>query len=125
MDHATDRWTSLIGAGIIIVGAVIIFTVYTFLHRDEVQQQVASFATVFIKSSPVVEQQLGDVHAVKEVKERRITGVSPGWYLDYMVAGQNKTGNIEMRLTPNPNYGQWSVALAKLKVDHGTPVNLR
>jgi hypothetical protein len=72
-----DRWTTLISAGIILALAVVIFTAYTLhhlRHRDQVGKQAASFATLFIQSSPVVEKQLGEVHALREVKEIYRTG---------------------------------------------------
>jgi Cytochrome oxidase complex assembly protein 1 len=124
-ESVLDRWMTLISAGIIVALGIIIFAVYKIDHREQSADQAASFAAVFIKSSPVVEQQLGEVRGMKEVKERHATGAARGWYLDYRVTGQDKTGTIEMRLTPNSNYGQWNVATADLQVGQQKPVTLR
>jgi hypothetical protein len=125
MNGDTDRWSFLIGGMAIVAVTAIIFVGYNIRHRDERAAQAADFAKIFIQSSPVVERQLGEVRAVKEVEEQHHTGKAVGWFLNYDVTGERRTGTVEMLLTPNPNYGQWNVPMAKLEMDHIKPVNLR
>jgi hypothetical protein len=98
--------------------------VYTTLHRDRVSDEAASWAKTFIQSSPVVEQQLGRVQTVKEVKEQHQAGKTPGWYIDYDVAGRHGAGEVEMRLTPDVS-GDFNVPQAELVKDHARPIDLR
>lgn len=116
---------TLAGALVLIALIVIVFVGYTIHNRETLAAQAKSFGKIFIQSSPVIEEQLGKVSSVKEVEEQHRTGNTRGWYLDYDVTGQGKTGVVDMRLTPNPNYGQWNVPLAELTIDHHKPVNLR
>lgn len=125
MNANTDSRGFLIGTMAIIAVTAVIFVGYKIRHKDERAAQAANFAKIFIQSSPVVERHLGEVRAVKEVEEQHRTGKAVGWFLDYDVTGQQRTGTVEMLLTPNPNYGQWNVPMAKLQMDHIKPVNLR
>jgi len=125
MSDNLARRSTLAGALVIVVLIGIAFVGYTIHHRDTLAAQARDFAKIFIRSSPVVEEQLGQVRSMKVVKEQHRTGDARGWYLDYDVTGQQKTGTVDLRLTSNPNYGQWNLPLAVLRIDHRKPVNLR
>ena len=116
--------TTIIGAAIIVLGVVIVVVVYNIHHHDFLAAQADNWARLFVRSSPVVEEQLGQVQAVKRVSEEHVDGKAPGWYLDYHVRGQDKAGTVEMRLRPN-EYQGWRVPLAELVEGHHPPVNLR
>jgi hypothetical protein len=120
-----DRRSTLVGGLVLVALIVIAFVGYTIHRRDTLAAQARAFGRIFIENSPVVETQLGEVRTLKAVQEQHRTGRARGWYLDYDVTGQQKTGVVDMRLTPNPNYGQWNVPLAELRIDHHKPVNLR
>jgi hypothetical protein len=55
---------------IVVVGAVF-FVAYTMLRCDRLSDDAAVWASTFIESSPIIKQQLGRVHAVKQITERR------------------------------------------------------
>jgi hypothetical protein len=115
----------VVGAGAAIVALVAIaFVTYTVHHKDDLATQANTFASTFITSSPVVEQQLGAVQQVRVIKEQHQTGKAPGWYLAYDVSGRRMNGVVDMRLTPNPDFDLWNVHLAKLDIGHKT-INLR
>jgi len=120
-----DRRSTLVGGLVLVALIVIAFVGYTIHRSDTPAAQAKSFGKIFVQSSPVVEEQLGEVRSVKEVEEQHSTGKARGWHLDYDVTGQQKSGVVDIRLTPNPNYGQWNVPLAELRIDHHKPVNLR
>jgi hypothetical protein len=109
---------------VIVVAGAVFFFVYTTLHRDRVSDDAASWAKTFIQSSPVVEQQLGHVQTVKEVKEHHQADKTPGWYLDYDVAGRRRARQVEMRLIPDVS-GDFNVPQAELVRDPARPINLR
>jgi hypothetical protein len=116
--------TRVAGATIIAIIIIVGFTVYTIHHRDELSAYANSWAKTFIRSSPVVEQQLGHVQTIKRISEQDLSGKSPGWYVEYDVTGRHGMGVVEMRLTPI-EYEGWNVPVAELDEGHRKPINLR
>lgn len=123
-DQGPTWLTTIVGAAIIVLGIVIAFAVYTIHHHDYLSAQADSWARTFIRSSPVVEQQLGRVQTDRQINEQHLSGKSPGWFLDYDVSGRHGMGVVEMRLNPS-QYDGWRVPLAQLDEGHRKPVNLR
>jgi hypothetical protein len=123
-EHEHAWITSIGSAAIIAIVIVIGFTVYTIHHRDDLSAYANSWAETFIRSSPVVEQQLGHVRTIKRISEEDLSGKSPSWYVDYDVTGRHGMGVVEMRLTPI-EYQGWNVPLAELDEGHRKPINLR
>jgi hypothetical protein len=116
--------TNLIGIAIIVCGAVIVFFVYTIHRRDCLSAQADSWARGFIRSSPVVERQLGHVQNIKRINESLLSGNLPGWYLDYDVSGRRGQGTVAMQMNTT-RYGDWDVPSAELEETHRKPINLR
>jgi hypothetical protein len=123
-EYAPTWVSSIVSVAIIAIVIVIGFEAYTIYHRDYLSAQANSWARTFIRSSPVVEQQLGRVQTVKQISEEHLSGKSPGWYLDYDVTGRDGMGVVDMRLNPS-QYDSWSVPSAELNEGHRKPVNLR
>jgi hypothetical protein len=102
---------------------IVIFQVYRILRHDLLSAQAIDLGKTFIHSSPVVEEDLGTVKAVKETKEVHRTGPAPGWYVDFDVLGKRRSGVVDMRL--RKANGEWYVPSAKLKIGHTEVVSLR
>lgn len=120
----SSRLTNIIGIAIIVCAGVIAFFAYTIHRRDYFSARADSWAKVFIRSSPVVEQQLGHVSHIKRINESHLSGKSPGWYLDYDVSGRRGQGTVLIRMNTN-QYDDWDVPSAELEKDHRQPINLR
>jgi len=97
---------------------------YRVYQRNDTAAEANIFASTFIRGSPVVQARLGNVENIKEIKELLLTGQRPGWYLGYDVTGRRANGVVDMRITPNPNYGSWNVPVAQLNAGQ-TSVALR
>jgi hypothetical protein len=123
-EHERIWVTTVVSTAIIAIVIAIGFTVYTIHHRDDLSAYANSWAKTFIRSSPVIEQQLGHVQTIKRISEEDLSGKSPGWYVDYDVTGRHGMGVVEMRLT-STEYEGWNVPLAELNEGHRKPVNLR
>jgi hypothetical protein len=123
-EYATSWVTSFVSGAIIAIVIAIGFAIYTIHDRDDLSAQANNWAKTFIRSSPVVEQQLGRVQTIKRISEEDLSGRSPGWYVDYDVTGRHGMGMVEMRLTPI-EYEGWNVPLAELDEGHRKPINLR
>jgi hypothetical protein len=134
IDEKVDRHRDLVhflaSCVVVVVLGGIIFAVGTVRHRDYLATRANIFARTFILNSPVVEQHLGAVRRVEEVKEQRQTGRAAGWYLDFDVSGRQARGVIDLRLTQSRNSigwevpVQWSVPMAILEVGNKS-VDLR
>ncbi len=125
------NWRRVLLGGVAIAAvAGGLFAIYSIHHRDYLSSQANSFARTFIRSSPVVQEQLGKVQQVVESKEQHETGKDAGWYLVYKVTGRRAEGVVDLRLTPNAELSgfnvpvQWNVPMAALDVKNKT-VNLR
>jgi hypothetical protein len=116
--------TTIVAAGVIAFGIVAAIALYTIHHRDYLAEQADSWARTFIRSSPVVEEQLGRVKNVKQVSEDHVAGKAPGWYLDYDVTGRRGMGVVDMRMTPY-QYDDWRIPFAELDESQHKPINLR
>jgi hypothetical protein len=102
---------------VVIVGIVAAaYAGYRAHQNADVANQASVFASNFIRSSPIVQSQLGKVEELKKIKEKHLTGQRPGWYLHYDVIGHRASGLVDMRITPNPNYDSWNVPVAQLDV---------
>jgi hypothetical protein len=123
-EHENVWFTSIASVAIIAIAIAIGYTVYTIHHRDDLSAYANSWAETFVRSSPVVEQQLGHVQTIKRISEEDLSGKSPGWYVDYDVTGRHRMEVGEMRLTAT-EYEGWNVPLAELDESHRKPVNLR
>jgi len=120
----SQRFRNVIAVLLIVAAAIAAAALYNMRQRAHLSSTAKTWASEFIRSSPVVEQQLGRVEALKEVEEQERGGKTPGWYLDYDVSGRHRDGVVTMRLTPNLN-GGWNVPLAEVETDHAKPINLR
>jgi hypothetical protein len=116
--------STIVAAAIIASGMVIALVVYRIHQRDYLAAQADSSARTFIRSSPVVEQQLGRVQTVKQISEEHLSGKAPGWYLDYRVTGRRGKGMVEMRMNPS-QYDYWNFPLAELDEGRRKPIDLR
>jgi hypothetical protein len=116
--------TTLLAAAIIAIGIVAALAVYKIHRQDDLAARAADWAKTFIRSSPVVEQQLGAVQHIKRVNEEHVSGKKPGWYLAYDVTGRRGMGVVEMRMT-RIQYDDWRIPFAKLDEGQRKPVNLR
>jgi hypothetical protein len=90
-EHENGWVTSIVSVAIIAIAIAIGFTVYTIHHRDDLSAYANSWAKTFIRSSPVVEQQLGHVQTIRRISEKDRSGKLPGWYVDYDVTGRHRT----------------------------------
>jgi hypothetical protein len=118
-----DRSQLLLSVGIIIVLGVIAYFAYSLMMHDESASQAKEIAQTFIRSSPVLQTDLGKVTAIRELNEKHESGTKPVWLIDYDVTGQKTSGKVEMKLRRVE--GLWNMPLAELHVDHHSPVNLR
>lgn len=118
-----DRSQLLLSVGIIIVLGVIAYFAYSLMMHDESASQAKEIAQTFIRSSPVLQIDLGKVTAIRELNEKHEGGTKPVWLIDYDVTGQKTSGKVEMKLRRVE--GLWNMPLAELHVDHHPPVNLR
>jgi hypothetical protein len=116
--------TTILAAVVIGVAIVAALAAYKIHNHDLIAAQAASWARTFIRSSPVVERQLGSVQHIKRIKEEHVSGKAPGWYLDYDVTGRHGMGVVEMRMT-RIQYDDWNFPSAELNEGHRKPVNLR
>jgi len=113
-------WLSVL---IIVILCVAAYLAYHFTMRDESADQANALAQTFIRSSPVIQTDLGKVTAMKEISENHVTGAKPFWAVDYDVASGQKSGEAEFKMTKAE--GLWSVPSAQLKMDHQPMINLR
>jgi hypothetical protein len=60
----------------LVIGVIVIYEVYRFHRHDELSAQAINLGKTFIHSSPVVEENLGTVKAVKETSEKHRTARS-------------------------------------------------
>jgi cytochrome oxidase complex assembly protein 1 len=108
---------------VIVLCAAIIFTFFAIRRKDRLASQAVNLGTTFIESSPVVEENLGTVQSVKEVREGRPSDRPQVWNVAFDVSGTQRSGEVQMRLQ-NAD-GQWNVLSAKLEEGRNRPVNLR
>jgi len=113
-------WLSVL---IIVILCVAAYLAYHFTMRDESADQANALAQTFIRSSPVIQTDLGKVTAMKEISENHVTGAKPFWAVDYDVTSGQKSGEAEFKMTKAE--GLWSVPSAQLKMDHQPMINLR
>jgi hypothetical protein len=119
-----SRWfRAVVCLVVLVIGVIVIFQIYRIRRHDLLSAQAIDLGKTFIHSSPVVEEDLGTVKAVKETGEEHRTGPAPGWYVDFDVLGKRKSGVVEMRLRKAND--EWYVPSAKLKIGHTEVVSLR
>jgi hypothetical protein len=102
---------------------IVIYEVYRFHRHDVLSSQAINLGKTFIHSSPVVEEKLGTVKAIKETSEKHRTSPEPGWYVDFDVSGKRASGVVEMRMRKTND--QWHVPSAKLQMGHSEVISLR
>lgn len=120
---AQDRsqlWLSVLIVAVLCVAA---YLAYHFAMRDESADQANALAQTFIRSSPVLQTDLGKVTAMKEVSENHVAGAKPFWAVDYDVTSGARSGEAEFKMTKAN--GLWSVPSAELKIDHKPMINMR
>jgi len=118
-DEDSGFWRQLaLTAGAIVALSFLAFLIYRVHYRHEMAREANSFAHTFINCSPVVADQLGTVKRVKEIEDLHQWGKKPGWYLKYDVDGSDASGVVDLRITPNPDYGAWNVPMAQLERGH-------
>lgn len=109
--------------GIVIIVVAVAFGVYTVRSRDRMASQALHLTSVFIKSSPVVEKDLGSVISIKESSEKRVDGRR--WMVDYTVTGKKARGTVDFVLKKTDgNWGSWKYLEANLKTGEGKTSNL-
>jgi cytochrome oxidase complex assembly protein 1 len=107
----------------LVIGVIVIYEVYRFHRHDELSAQAINLGKTFIHSSPVVEENLGTVKAVKEISEKQRTSPVPGWYVAFDVSGKRGSGVVEMRMRKTND--QWHVPSAQLQMGHSEVISLR
>ncbi len=125
IEGSASAWfTTLIGVVVIVLGVVVTLVAYRIERHNYLSAGADNWGKVFIRSSPVIEQQLGSVRNVKSIEEKHVSGRRAGWYVDYDVTGRRGAGVVEMRLKPS-EYAGWNVPLAELKEGRSRTINLR
>ncbi len=107
----------------LVIAVIVIYEVYRFHRHDVLSSQAINLGKTFIHSSPVVEENLGTVKAVKETSENHRTSPVPGWYVDFDVSGKRASGVVEMRMRRTND--QWHVPSAQLQMGHSEVISLR
>jgi hypothetical protein len=119
-----SRWLrAVICLVALVIGVIVIFQIYRIRRHEVLSAHALGVGETFIHSSPVVEEDLGTVKAVKETRAVHHTSPAPGWYVDFDVLGKRKSGVVEMRL--HKANDEWHVPSAKLKIGHTEVVSLR
>lgn len=120
-ESAPGNTIRLLGSvGIVVAVVIIAFVVYKIKTRDTSESQALKVATTFVRSSPVVEENLGTVSALKESNEQHVDG--QGWTVDFNVTGMKSHGTVA--LTLHKQNGAWTFSSAELERGHGKPTNL-
>ena len=111
--------------GIVIIIGAVVFVAYTISTRDRMASQALKITRTFVRSSPVVETDLGQVISMKKIGEQRVGNGWIGtrsWAVDFDVTGKKTSGTVQV-LVRKEN-GEWSFARADLQQGHGKPTNL-
>jgi hypothetical protein len=107
----------------LVIGVIVIYEVYRFHRHDVLSAQAINLGKTFIHSSPVVEENLGTIKAIKETSEKQRTSPVPGWYVAFDVSGKHGSGVVEMRMRKTND--QWHVPSAQLQMGHSEVISLR
>jgi hypothetical protein len=113
---------ALIAIVSIIVVCAIAAVAYYYLRGVNMAKQAETVSSSFVKSSPVVETNLGAIVKMKEISAGRVQGSANKWRVEYRVTGQKAQGSVDI-LVQNAK-GNWNVPSAQLHETGGKPVNL-
>jgi Cytochrome oxidase complex assembly protein 1 len=95
---------------------------YYYLHWVNMAKQAETVSSSFVKSSPVVERDLGTIVRMKEISAGRAHGRANQWIVEYHVSGQKGTGSVQV-VVQNAE-GNWNVPGASLMEAGRKPINL-
>ena len=85
-------------------------------------KQAETVSSSFVKSSPLVEKNLGSVVVMKEISAGRVHGSANEWKVEYSVIGKKARGSVYVSVQKTK--GNWNVPSAQLVETGGKSVNL-
>lgn len=125
-DSTPSNTKRILGSiGIVIIIGVVVFVVYTITTRDRMASQALKITQTFVRSSPVVESDLGHVISLKKIGEQSVGDGWIGtrnWMVDFDVTGKKASGTVQI-LVKKQN-GQWGFARADLRQGQSKPTSL-
>ncbi len=128
MEETTEQaqgssWATLLGVVIMAIFIIGAFSIFHMRKSEDLSHDAVGIARNFIRNSPVVDQNLGEVRAVQATSER--SGGSedaPVYALDFNVSGSKATGIVTVSVAHARD--EWQVQAAALDLD-GKKVDLR
>jgi Cytochrome oxidase complex assembly protein 1 len=128
MNSATNTSaTSTVVRGVMTVFAILLVlaiaaAAYYYLRGVNMAKQAETVSSSFVKSSPLVERDLGAIVSMKEIAAGRVHGSTNQWIVEYHIAGQKGTGSVQVVV--QKARGNWNVPDASLMEAGRKPINL-
>jgi Cytochrome oxidase complex assembly protein 1 len=128
MNSATNTSVaSTVVRGVMAVFAILVViaiaaAAYYYLRGVNMAKQAETVSSSFVKSSPVVERDLGTIVRMREIAAGRVHGSANQWIVEYRVTGQRGTGSVQV-VVENAK-GNWNVPGASLMEPGRKPINL-
>jgi hypothetical protein len=128
MEETTEQaqggsWATIIGVVLVAIFIIVCFSIFHMRQSHDLSKDAVGIARNFIRNSPVIDQNLGAVHAVQATSERSGgTEDSPTYALDFNVSGAKATGIVKVDVAYARD--QWQVQSGDLDLN-GKTYNLR